>query len=632
VAVHGAQPADGPGLPGDRGLPGDPGLPADSGQAADSGLPRNPSEAGQWFPPLAGPADSGPLDAGPDKAGASSGRDRIPIGSQAGPGSAPVAPTSSGDPASPAGPSLLPGVVVPSSAGEAMSMVLAGLGWLARADAVSLPGPTLAECLCGLERAQSVHTAARARVLGAFDTQRGYEEDGQGSPRTWLTWQTRITRAAASAALASMHRLRDHAAIRDALADGAVSASWARQICEWTDQLPAEARGDADVILLAAAVGGADLAGLAELAEEIRSRTARPDRDRDDGFADRGLSLATTLGGAGKLHADLTGRCSAALQAVLDTLGKKAGPQDTRSLLQRNHDAMEEMCRRMLASGCLPDRAGQPVQLQLQMTLDQFLNGIGTPGVPDTPAGFGVPDNPGPSQSRGPAGSMPPGPAAGPGDDCDAAVAPMVTGRVDHDLLDALAGRLTRLAGPWAESYPGRLPCHPGCAVPEPGPTDAAECDAERPREAARELSRAAARELLLQHAIALLSGPGGLASWLRTGTVPRPAASISLPLDVGTVTDLIPPHLRRAIITRDRHCAAPGCDQPPAACHVHHIIPRSRGGTTSLTNCLLLCSFHHLIMIHRWGWVIALNADGTTTATSPDGRVLHSHSPPAAA
>ena len=126
--------------------------------------------------------------------------------------------------------------------------------------------------------------------------------------------------------------------------------------------------------------------------------------------------------------------------------------------------------------------------------------------------------------------------------------------------------------------------------------------------------------------------GRAGLASWLRTGTLPPPAASVSLPLDVGAVTDLVPPHLRRAIITRDKHCAAPGCDAPPAACHVHHIIPRSQGGTTSLGNCVLLCSFHHLIMVHRWGWTISLNADGTTTATSPDGRVLHSHSPPAAA
>ena len=145
-------------------------------------------------------------------------------------------------------------------------------------------------------------------------------------------------------------------------------------------------------------------------------------------------------------------------------------------------------------------------------------------------------------------------------------------------------------------------------------------------------MAKAAARDLILQQAVALLSGPGGLASWLRTGTLPPPAGSVSLPLDVGAVTDLVPPHLRRAIITRDTHCAAPGCDTPPAACHVHHIIPRSQGGTTSLGNCVLLCSFHHLIMIHRWGWTIALNADGTTTATSPDGRVTRSHSPPAAA
>jgi hypothetical protein len=43
------------------------------------------------------------------------------------------------------------------------------------------------------------------------------------------------------------------------------------------------------------------------------------------------------------------------------------------------------------------------------------------------------------------------------------------------------------------------------------------------------------------------------------------------------------------------------------------------------------LCTFHHLVAIHQWGWILALHPDGTTTATSPDGRCFHSHGPPPA-
>jgi hypothetical protein len=57
------------------------------------------------------------------------------------------------------------------------------------------------------------------------------------------------------------------------------------------------------------------------------------------------LRLATTIGGIGKLDGDLTQRCAAALQAVLDALGKKAGSEDTRTERQRHHDALEEAWR-----------------------------------------------------------------------------------------------------------------------------------------------------------------------------------------------------------------------------------------------------------------------------------------------
>jgi uncharacterized protein DUF222 len=479
-------------------------------------------------------------------------------------------------------PSGLPGTTHPASVTGALELVVSGLGLLANADLTTVPVAVRADCLRTLEQVRSIYTAAHACVLSAFDQDNGYAEDGQGTARTWLRWQTQTTSAAASAAVAWMRRLRDHRGIAEAMKLGRITESWGKQICEWTDRLPESARPAADDILLTAAASGAELADLARLVEQMRQRLAAPDKD-DDGFDDRRLRLATTLGGAGRLDGDLTPQCAQAVQAVLDALGKKAGPEDSRTLAQRHHDALAEACRRLIAAGGLPDRAGQPTQIQLHISLDDLL-----------------------SRSQ-PGGSGPavPEPAAGPGDECDASIAPIVTGCLDHELLTRLTDLLT------GGGRPGDL---------DPDGT------------ARIALNRDSVRDLIVANAAALFTGPRGLASWLRTRTQPGAAASISLPLDTGSSTETIPPHLRRAVINRDRHCAAPGCDVPPSGCQVHHLHPRRLGGITKLSNLLLLCSFHHLIAVHRWGWTIALKADGTTTMTSPDSRrVYHSQSPPSA-
>ena len=195
-----------------------------------------------------------------------------------------------------------------------------------------------------------------------------------------------------------------------------------------------------------------------------------------------------------------------------------------------------------------------------------------------------------------------PGAPAGPGYDCDAAFVPVVTGHVDPAVVGKLAAVLLR-----GENR------------------DAAT--------ARRKLAERAARQLIIARAADILSGPAGLAAYLRTGLLDGPAASMSLPLDVGELSESIPVHIRRLLAGRDRCCRFPGCDQPVLACQPHHIIPRSKGGATSLTNLIMLCAFHHLIAIHRWDWQIVLQPDATVTATSPDRtRVLHSHSPPAQA
>ena len=61
----------------------------------------------------------------------------------------------------------------------------------------------------------------------------------------------------------------------------------------------------------------------------------------------------------------------------------------------------------------------------------------------------------------------------------------------------------------------------------------------------------------------------------------------------------------------------------------MHHVTHQADGGATSTKDCVLLCAYHHQVMIHRQGWTLVLNPDGTTTAWNKDRtKVLHSHGP----
>jgi hypothetical protein len=497
----------------------------------------------------------------------------------------------------------------PSSVTEALGMLDRALDFLNAADAASLPYSVQAETLRALERAEAKHTAARGRVLAAFAGQAAYEADGQGSAGTWLRWQTRVTRGAAAGAVGWARRIEAHPVIGKALAAGELSQSWARQVCAWTDQLPEAAQGDADEILAAAARSGVDLAGLAGLAREMYERTHRDgngDGDGDDRFGDRMVWLDTTFGGAGRLTGDLTPGCTAALSAVLDSLGKRAGREDFRTVAQRRHDALEEACRRLIAAGMLPGRAGQPTQVQVHLTLSQLRDLPGASAAEDAWAA---------------ARATQPGWLTGPDADaatCDATVVPIVTGYVNWAALDKLTDVYLTARG-----------LRPDCACTCGGWS----CPARAPLSPT---TLARLRQTMLRLAADVLSGPGGLAAWLRqsqlTGALggsPSLPLAVPLPLDTGEAEATIPPHLRRAVLTRHRRCCFPGCPMPATACQIHHIIPRSRGGPTTLGNLVPMCAFHHLIVIHRWGWTLRLNADGTTTATSPDGRIARGHDPP---
>jgi hypothetical protein len=547
------------------------------------------------------------------------------------------------------------GIPDPASTTEAMDMVINGLRFMTATDPTALAGQAQAECLQTLEHADAMSTAVRARYLAAFTAGQGYSDDADYSPTSWLIHRTLITKGAARGHLGWARRAVAHPTVVAALAEGTVlSESMARAVCGWTDKLPAGCRGTADEILVTAARAGARKDDLAGLAAEIYARSLpEAGDDPEPAFEDRKLRVETTFAGAGVISGDLTPECAAVVTAVLESLSAPMGAEDTRTREQRYHDALEDAMRRLIAAGLLPERAGQPVRVWAHVSLaelralddgsvlqEQWIGEMTVRWAAHRAAA---------SQTGSDGAAWLDGKAAG-AVACDATIIPVVTGQIDPAALDDLVSLCLQFAGhgPHCGAAPGAGPsAQPGqpagpsgAAGRAGGPDSASEpgqpeapSDGAEPRPTGPRPPTAQALEMLrhaiISKAVDLVSGPGGLASFLRSRQLGARLAGPSLPLDVGRSAE-IPAAIRRAVILRDQHCRwAGGCDQPASACEVHHVTHLADGGKTSVDGCALYCFFHHHVAIHQWGWTVTLNPDGTTSARSPDGsKVLHSHRP----
>ena len=357
--------------------------------------------------------------------------------------------------------------------------------------------------------------------------------------------------------------------------------------------------------------------------------------------------METTFAGAGVIAGDLTPEAATVVTAVLEALSAPRGAEDTRTKDQRYHDALEDAMRRLVASGLLPGRAGQPVKVWAHVSLAELRalddgsvlaqEWVGEMAVrwAARRAAAAQAGSDGAAWLDGkPARAMA----------CDASVIPVVTGGIDPSALDDLVALCLTYAGhgphrsrPDRRTRTRQTREAPGPAARTSQPADpGARGPAGDPAAPGPRPPTAQALEMLrhaiIGKAVDLVSGPGGLASFLRTRLLGARLAGPSLPLDVGH-SDQIPAAIRRAVILRDQHCRwAGGCDQPASACEVHHVTHLADGGTTSVDGCALYCFFHHHVAIHQWGWTVALHPDGTTTARSPDGtKIFHSHGPPRA-
>ncbi len=188
-----------------------------------------------------------------------------------------------------------------------------------------------------------------------------------------------------------------------------------------------------------------DLRTIAGVALE-KWRASRPDAD-EDGFDDRYVQAATTFGGAGVLRGNLTPECAAAVQAVLEALGKKAGAEDPRTEGQRFHDALQAGCELLIGAKMVPDRAGADTHVAVHIPFPELRQ---RPGAPEAEEVW----------LRGAAGE--PGYLTGKDAEaagCDAVAEPVVTGHADMRVVDKIIGLALAAAGitlDGADPGPGR--------------------------------------------------------------------------------------------------------------------------------------------------------------------------------
>ena len=264
-------------------------------------------------------------------------------------------------------------------------------------------------------------------------------------------------------------------------------------------------------------------------------RASRPDGD-EDGFDDRYVQAATTFGGAGVLRGNLTPECAAAVQAVLEALGKKAGAEDPRTEGQRFHDALQAGCELLIGAKMVPDRAGADTHVAVHIPFPELRQ---RPGAPEAEEVW----------LRGAAGE--PGYLTGKDAEaaaCDAVAEPVVTGHADMRVVDKIIGLALAAAGitlDGADPDPGggeagdgdeTGPDHgddgsragyPSWGIAGPARGAGAARAASRARSRARERftpdAMQALRYAIARLAIDFVSGPAGIAGWLRTTLLAPP-------------------------------------------------------------------------------------------------------------
>jgi hypothetical protein len=97
----------------------------------------------------------------------------------------------------------------------------------------------------------------------------------------------------------------------------------------------------------------------------------------------------------------------------------------------------------------------------------------------------------------------------------------------------------------------------------------------------------------------------------------------LGVPLDMARDARFATRSQRSAMSVRDGGCVFPGCSSPPSWCDAHHLDEwDADDGTTDVPRMASLCRHHHMV-VHRTGWQMTAEPDGTFWFRTPAGRTF---------
>ncbi|MGW3784410.1 DUF222 domain-containing protein [Micromonospora chokoriensis] len=180
------------------------------------------------------------------------------------------------------------------------------------------------------------------------------------------------------------------AAVRDALAHGAVDVDQVRVIADTVETVHTaagpEAADKAVGVLVdwAAQFDATQLRRLGtrildHVAPEIADAAAEAALRAEESRAarDRHLTLSQQTDGRLRLTGILDVEAAALLRAAIDPLSAPTAPDDTRTAGQRRHDALADVLRLALRTGELPEHGGDPTQVVVTTSYDGLTRQLG---------------------------------------------------------------------------------------------------------------------------------------------------------------------------------------------------------------------------------------------------------------